>query len=185
MMEPTRREQLLNLAEHVLERDGLEEFGVGALAREAGVKAPSLYKHFDGIDDIRNALVARGLRRFAAALTAGDECTSPSDPGTRGATFVNAYRAYARASPALYRLMTEYPLDRARLEPGAEDAAMAPLLALLGEDAREHHRARAAWAWMHGLVTLEIAARFPDDADVDAAWQVLKTTLDAWAAPTV
>lgn len=60
---------------------------------------------------------------------------------------------------------------------------MVALLALFGEDLTRHDVARAAWAWAHGLVILEIAQRFPPDADLDAAWAVLVDTLTARAAP--
>jgi hypothetical protein len=32
-------------------------------------------------------------------------------------------------------------------------------------------RARALWAFAHGMVMLELDHRFPADADLDAAWQ--------------
>ena len=63
-----RREQLLALAADVLERDGLDEFGIGSLARAAAVKPPSLYKQFDGLADIENALISRGFADFARAI---------------------------------------------------------------------------------------------------------------------
>jgi len=49
---------------------------------------------------------------------------------------------------------------------GAEGAGPATLDALLGG----RDRARAAWAFAHGMVLLELAGRFPTDADLDAAW---------------
>ena len=42
-------------------------------------------------------------------------------------------------------------------------------------------RARAAWAFAHGMVTLELADRFPPDADLDAAWA---TGISALSTPT-
>ena len=175
-MTSARREQLLDLAADVLERDGLDEFGIGTLARAAGIKPPSLYKHFDGLAEIHNALISRGFALMASELTdaAADAST---DPRSRVAAFASAYRRHALAAPQLYRLMTARPLDRDRIEPGSELAAMADLLALFGEDAGRHDVARAAWAWAHGLVTLEIAERFPPGADLDAAWDVLVDTL--------
>ena len=78
-----------------------------------------------------------------------------------------AYRAYALAHPHLYRLMTERPLPRERLPAGVEERAAAPLLDALGD----RDLARAAWALAPGLVALELAGRFPPDADVEAAWR--------------
>ena len=34
----------------------------------------------------------------------------------------------------------------------------------------DHDRARAAWAFAHGMTILELDGRFPPDADLDGAW---------------
>jgi hypothetical protein len=48
-------------------------------------------------------------------------------------------------------------------------------------------RARAVWAFAHGMVGLELSGRFPPDADLDAAWRAgiaAFTTDDAAQAPS-
>ena len=194
-----RREQLLDLAEQVLEEHGLELFGLGAIARAASIRTPSLYKHFSGIADVEHALMSRGFLRLAAVLdpaahaamvtakrtdtktettnkTTNKTTTKTTTERTSGTqlivAFAAAYRAHARAHPQLYRLMTERPLDRSLLVPGSEEAAMAALLHYFGETLDSHDRARAAWAGAHGLVALELAGRFPPGSDIDAAWAV-------------
>jgi len=52
------------------------------------------------------------------------------------------------------------------LPPGLENRTAAPLLRAAGSQAR----ARAVWAFAHGMVLLELDQRFPPDADLDAAW---------------
>jgi hypothetical protein len=42
--------------------------------------------------------------------------------------------------------------------------------------------ARAAWAAVHGLVVLELADRFPPDADLDAAWAAAVRALELASA---
>ena len=64
--------------------------------------------------------------------------------------------------------MTERPLQRERLTPGAEARAAAPVLRATGDDP---DAARAAWAFAHGMTILELNGRFPPDADLDAAWR--------------
>jgi hypothetical protein len=55
------------------------------------------------------------------------------------------------------------------LPAGLEARAAAPLLAAVGGDP---DRARATWAFAHGMVMLELTDRFPAGADLDAAWRV-------------
>jgi hypothetical protein len=35
----------------------------------------------------------------------------------------------------------------------------------------DRDRARAVWAFAHGMTILELNGRFPPDADLDAAWR--------------
>ncbi|HEV3462682.1 MAG TPA: TetR/AcrR family transcriptional regulator [Actinomycetota bacterium] len=78
-----------------------------------------------------------------------------------------AYRRFALEHPHLYRLMNNGPLPREHLPPGLEERTAAPLLRAAGSQAR----ARAVWAFAHGMVMLELDHRFPPDADLDTAWQ--------------
>ena len=39
----------------------------GSLARAAGIRPPSLYKHFAGLDDIHHGLISRAFRDLAEA----------------------------------------------------------------------------------------------------------------------
>src|SRR4029077_5158717 len=83
------------------------------------------------------------------------------------AALTASYRAYALQHPHLYRLMTERPLRRDQLTPGAEERTAAPLVKATGDP----DRARAVWAFAHGMTILELNGRFPDGADLDAAWE--------------
>lgn len=78
-----------------------------------------------------------------------------------------AYRRFALEHPHLYRLMNNGPLPREHLPPGLEERTAAPVLRVAGSPAR----ARAVWAFAHGMVMLELDHRFPADADLDAAWR--------------
>jgi Tetracyclin repressor-like, C-terminal domain len=84
-----------------------------------------------------------------------------------------------RAGPSpsqLYRLMYDRSLNRSLLVPGTEDRAVAPVVRAAGED---RDLARAAWAFVHGMTILELNNRFPEDADLDAAWQRGLAALEA------
>ncbi len=178
MAEPvTRREQIVAAALELLESEGPAGLSMRSVAARVGVTAPSLYKHFPDKDDIETALIGEGFRE--AATVFGQAVRDPEDPEDPLGAIGRAYRAWARAHPHLYRLMTHKALQRDRLPIGVEDAAAAPLVAAVGGD---EHLARAAWALAHGLTSLELAGRFPPDADIDAAWQAGIGALAARAA---
>jgi AcrR family transcriptional regulator len=152
-----RQQEVVAVARDLLAREGVEGLTIGRLAGALGIKPPSLYKHFAGKRHIEAVLIAEGLAAFAEALEAA---------GPSLADVAAAYRRYALAHPQLYRLMTEGPLPRDLLPDGLEARAAAPVLSAAGDP----DLARAAWAYAHGMVALELAGRFPPGADLDRAW---------------
>jgi AcrR family transcriptional regulator len=132
------------------------------VAQRVGIRAPSIYKHLPDKEALEDALISDGFIELAAAFASAASAPDPL------AELAAAFRRFALAHPRLYRLMTERPLRRERLAPGAEEAAAAPVVAVVGGD---EHLARAVWAFAHGMSILELNGRFPPGADLDAAWE--------------
>ena len=150
-----RAREIVVAARALLEDEG--EISMRRLADRLGIKAPSLYKHLRDKGALEAALISD------AFLEAAERFERAADIYALGA----AYRAFALEHHHLYRLMFEGRLPRERLVPGAEERAAAPVVAAVGGDP---DRARALYAFAHGMVMLELGGRFPDGADLDAAW---------------
>jgi AcrR family transcriptional regulator len=157
-----RAQEVVAAARRLLEEEGAATLTMRRLAERVGIRAPSLYKHFPDKAALEVAVIATGLEDAAAVFAAAVETTADPLPALAA-----AYRQFALDHPHLYRLMNSGPLPRQDLPPGLEDRAAAPLLRVAGDQAR----ARAIWAFAHGMVMLELDHRFPPDADLDAAWQ--------------
>ena len=84
-------------------------------------------------DALEAAVISDGFDELAVALG-----------GTTLEELATGYRAFARAHPHLYRLMTGGPLDRDLLVPGAEERAAFPAVRATGGD---RDAARALWAF--------------------------------------
>lgn len=153
----TRRKEIIDVAERLLEQEGPNGVTMRRLAEDLGVRAPSLYKHVQGKADIEAALQQKALQRLTAALEPAEDLPA----------LAAAYRRWALEHPRLYEFATRMRLARDRIAPGVEDTAAAPLLRITGGDLVE---ARALWGIAHGLVDLELAGRFPAGADLDAVW---------------
>ena len=163
MVERTaRRAQIVAAAQALLEEGGPDAVTMRAVADRVGVRAPSLYKHFADKDQLESALVAEAFRQTAQVFT-----DATADQKQPLASLGAAYRGWALEHPHLYRLMTHKELRRDELPDGVEAAAALPVVLAVGGDP---DLARAAWALAHGLTSLELAGRFPPDADIDAAW---------------
>jgi AcrR family transcriptional regulator len=166
----SRRDEILDAAERLLEAEGPPALSMRRIATELGMQAPSLYKHLPSKDAIVAGLQERALVGMADAL---------SGTGTDVCRMASAYRRWALANPQLYLLTTRGTLHRDQLPEGVEDAAAAPVVAAAAGDAAT---ARALWGLVHGLVDLELTGRFPPDADVDAAWEAAVAMASASSA---
>ncbi|MFF2025433.1 TetR/AcrR family transcriptional regulator [Streptomyces sp. NPDC058171] len=187
-----RGREIVLAARALVEESGPAALTMRALADHLGIKAPSLYKHFPDKAAVEAEVIALGLLETAEALEAAEEHfarsapSTPSTPSTPSMPFApepdsaadeprtllaalaRAYRADALAHPHVYLLATERPLPRHALPEGLEARAAMPLMRACGHDV---DRARAVWAFAHGMVSLEIHGRFPDGADLAAAWR--------------
>lgn len=160
--------EIVDTARELLEREGPEGLTMRRLADAMGIRAPSLYKHVSSKEDLEALLMAEAFRGMGAELhgaiagarKGGSKRTALAELG-------RAYRRWALAHPHLYRLVTGGPLPRERLPEGLEAWTAEPVVAAVGGDP---DRARASWAFAHGMTILELDGRFPPDADLDAAW---------------
>jgi AcrR family transcriptional regulator len=159
----TRGEEILDAAEALLEAEGPAALTMRRVAEAMGIRAPSLYKHVAGKDDIEAGLQERALRNLTVVL---------APAGTDLLEIMAVYRTWAKAHPGMYELATRRPLRRDVIPASVEAAAAAPIVAAAGGD---EHRSRALWALAHGLIDLELAGRFPPDADLDETWRAALT----------
>ena len=158
-----RAREIVAAAGELLEREGAEALSMRRLADRLGIRAPSIYKHVSGKEELEAALVSDGFEALAAAF---EEAVRDADEPL--VELARAPRRSPLGRPHPDRLITARPLPRARLRPGVEERAALPLVQAAGGDP---DRARAAWAFAHGMVVLELNGRFPPDADLDAAWE--------------
>jgi AcrR family transcriptional regulator len=158
-----RAREIVAAARELLEQEGVEGLSMRRIAERLDIRAPSIYKHLSDKEALEAALISDGFTDWAELCE-----RAIRDGGDPLVSFGDAYRAFARGHPHLYRLMTERPLPRELLTPDVEERAARPLVEAVGGDP---DLARAVWAFSHGMVILELNDRFPPDADLDAAWR--------------
>jgi AcrR family transcriptional regulator len=179
------REAMLEAAERILDRDGVNGLTLRAAAREAGASHAAPKNHFGDLTGLLSDLAALGFRRFhRQLLAAGDAAESSHD---RLAAIGRAYVEFARASPGLFLLMfrgERLDLDRPGLREAMNDASSV-LLGAVGvtrDESDPRHmtlpaaaRVAAAWSLVHGFAMLQldkrlvsIVDRLPEGADATA-----------------
>ena len=122
--------ELVRAALGLLETEGTEALTMRHLAELVGMRAPSIYKHFDSKAALEVALVEDALFDMGDALH-----HSVADPGPDGpvASLLAAYRSEATSHPNRYRLTTSSAFPRADLLAGLEDWAGEPFFIVTGQ----------------------------------------------------
>ena len=148
------------------------ELGLRALARDVGVSATALYRHFPDKEALLDALADEGLRRLGA-LQAQAWLKAGGGRGGFKATGV-AYVRFAHDEPALFRLSFTRQMPERMGEGGASDGgevAYNLLRAGVGEvfpSGSVDTAALHAWALVHGLAMLILDRRVDwDEAMVE------------------
>ncbi|MEU0571858.1 TetR/AcrR family transcriptional regulator [Nonomuraea sp. NPDC005983] len=126
--DPDRRRSLLDAADRVILREG-PEASMAAIAREAGITKPILYRHFGDKSGLYQALADRHVRTVIGRLRPG--FTEPG-AGLRGRAraTVAAYLDLISANRNLYRFL----FHRASGEDTRIRSHMSSLVRSLGEE---------------------------------------------------
>jgi AcrR family transcriptional regulator len=169
-------EAVVSAAASLADRQGLPALTLARLAAELGVRAPSLYAHVDGLDDLRRRVAARGLAELADAM----QVVAAGRAGQAAlAAVAEAYRAYAAQHPGIYAAMQR--AADVRDEPAAH-RLVGVMVAVLrgygmeGDDAI--HGTRIIRSGLHGFVTLEAQDGFGLALELDDSFARLVSTLD-------
>ncbi len=115
-MAPTRRElhrqqtieEILQIARQEMREKGVAALSLGEIARQMGMKTPSLYNYFDSKDAIYDELFRRGYEQYAQIL---EESRKRSGSVCERLAFVlDDYMRFAQENPDLYQLMFQRPV---------------------------------------------------------------------------
>ncbi|MFF1925388.1 TetR family transcriptional regulator [Streptomyces sp. NPDC058221] len=161
-----RRRELLEAADRVVLRDG-PGASMNAIAAEAGITKPILYRHFGDKGGLYRALAKRHTDALLIALRAALD--APADRRARVEATLDTYLAAIEARPQVYRFLM-HPSDDATPSPeqGFDVGRhSAPLLRRLGEELAMVIAERVdlgpdsqvmARIWGHGIVGMMHAA---------------------------
>src|SRR6476469_9942286 len=113
-------DEILAIADDVMTEEGVNGLTLSEVARRLGVKPPSIYKYFDSLMAIFDALFERGQRTNLEIMRTA---MAQAEPGLDAlAAGLEAHGRWALAHPAIAQLLFWRPVPS--FEPTAE--AMAP-----------------------------------------------------------
>lgn len=170
---------VVDVATELVEAEGAESLTLSGVARELGIKTPSLYSHVDDIDALRRHVALKATEQLGDKLIAaamGRSGRSALD------AVAHAFRHYATTHQGMYQLSARARPDDEEYEQ-AGLRALQPVIAVLRDyaldDAETIHAARLLRSAIHGFVSLEIHGGFGLDTDVDESfeWMVKKLAI--------
>ncbi|WP_326696324.1 TetR/AcrR family transcriptional regulator [Streptomyces sp. NBC_01754] len=162
----SRRRELLEAADRVVLRDG-PQASMNAIAAEAGITKPILYRHFGDKGGLYRALAQRHTDALLSALRAALD--APANRRERVEATLDTYLAAIEARPQVYRFLMHPSEDAASAAERGFDVGRhsAPLLRRLGEELGKVIAERVdpgpdseqtARIWGHGIVGMMHAA---------------------------
>ncbi|EPD62326.1 MULTISPECIES: TetR family transcriptional regulator [Streptomyces] len=163
-----RRRELLEAADRVVLRDG-PQASMNAIAAEAGITKPILYRHFGDKSGLYAALATRHTDALLDSLRAALD--APADRRERVEATLDTYLAAIEARPQVYRFLM-HPAEGSQSDSGGDQGFdvgkhTAPLLRRMGEELAQVIEDRLdlgpgsqqlARVWGHGIVGMMHAA---------------------------
>jgi AcrR family transcriptional regulator len=163
---------LVGIGRDLVERGGADALTVSAVAAKAGVKAPSLYKHFADRAALLKAVEISVLGDLERALRAGTKGRTPAE---RLRAMALAYRGFALKHPRRYGIIySAHAFDDPDIAAACLFAAT-PLFEELEAAGVAKERilplSRTLTAWLHGFVSMEIVHAFRLGGSIDEAFE--------------
>jgi AcrR family transcriptional regulator len=165
------REEIIAAAARLIEEGGQDAVSLRAIARSAGITAPSIYAHFEDLDDVLEAVVANTFQALTVYLLEGVE--SITDPVGRLRAACHAYVAFGHDHPEQYAVLFTRNIELASdAEKTIENMLGGEAFAFLldgiracvatghSDSAEPMQDAAALWVALHGHVSLR--ANVPD-----------------------
>jgi AcrR family transcriptional regulator len=165
------RNELLAVAERLLQANGYAGFSLRQVAEETGYTPTTIYRHFKDRDDLLGTVLDTWFSKFAAALDAADR--SATDPRGRLMAQSAAYILFAVEHPAVYRVMFLERTDMGILPSGehfVDDPAFGVLFratqALCDAGLAGSHDVMSAamilWMGVHGIAAMAVSSDMLD-----------------------
>ncbi|MEJ0096865.1 MAG: WHG domain-containing protein [Bauldia sp.] len=165
---------VIDAASEMADAEGIGAVTLVRLAEKLGVRAPSLYKHVDGLDALHRGIAVRGLREANARL---QRATIGKARDEALFALAHAYWQFAREHPGLYAASQRAAKPGENDVAAAGEAVIGTVLSVLagfhvkGDDAL--HATRGLRAIIHGFVSLDAAGGFRMKLDLKESFDRL------------
>lgn len=174
MRTPVTRERIISAAAELVDSKGPDALILSQLAEKLDVRQSALYKHVDGVDDVRHQLSLLARKQLAEHLRAAAVGLSRDDAVI---ALADAWRDFVRIHPGLYAITDRYPTaPHADLIAAVGEVVDVINRVIAGYGLSEDDSDQAAWSLrsaMHGFCVLESHEGHPTGTDPDRTYRRL------------
>ncbi|MNO19984.1 Bacterial regulatory protein, tetR family [compost metagenome] len=152
---------ILKAVIEIADQQGANAVTISSVAKELGIRPPSLYNHVSGLDELKKMLALYALDQLY-------HCISDAVEGKEGETairdFAVSYISYAREHPGLYEAAQFAPSAEDREVSEASHRIVGLVLKLLQSyhlpEEQALHTVRGIRSLVHGFAALELQGGF-------------------------
>lgn len=175
------RERIVEVAEDLINKKGYSHLSMRELAKELDVKASSLYKHINNIDELKALVGMKVLSNLNYEIV---NCDNTENPKEKLFQIASLYRTFTKRNPELYKTLNEIPsLKNDELLREAKEFIHGLFVAaegLASTDNEKIHIYRGMRSIMHGFISLEEMGFFQNDVDIEESYQyMIKTFINS------
>lgn len=153
------RQSIIDFAIEIADADGYTAVTLANVAARAGCKAPSLYNHVEGLDDMLDELCLAATADFASALRDSVVAKVGADAVR---SYAHTWRDYVLTKPGRYeatlRPLPHRPAERSAVTAGMTVPAGSILTTLGIADHKLDDAGRALRSGLHGFAHLEMTS---------------------------
>ena len=171
------KDAVVQAAAELINVEGLEALSLGRLAKDLGIRTPSLYNHVDGLPGLMRELSILNARNLAEHLN--EAAIGQSGPDAVRA-IMGAMRAYIKEYPGLYLSTVRASGTQPEANPELEQeetrsirVGMAVMDSFGLEGEETIHALRGLRSLVHGFATLEISGGFGMSLNLDESFSRL------------
>jgi AcrR family transcriptional regulator len=174
------RDDVVAAAAELIDEIGYHELTMGLLAQRLGVRAPSLYKHVDGLADLQHRVATLAMTQLGDAVRDAMQGRAERDALT---ALLTATRAYVTAHPGRYTATIGAEFtgpDDPLLAASARviDSIAAVLRGYGVGEAEMVHAIRTIRCTLHGFAALQASNGFQWSGDPDETFDWMIRFID-------
>ena len=168
------KQTVVQAAADLINAEGQGSLSLGRLAKELGIRTPSLYNHVDGLPGLMRELSILNAHNLAGRIS--EAAIGQSGPEAVRVV-MKAMRAYIKDSPGLYLSTLRASGTQLEVDPELEQEearsvkvgmAVMASFGLEGEEAI--HALRGLRSLVHGFTTLEVSGGFGLPLELDESF---------------